>query len=193
MKKVYIIHGWEGSPDEPLLKWLASELSKDGFDIEVPVMPNTGSPVIKEWLSKIVEVAGTNPNQDCIFVGHSIGCQAILRYLEQLKGSEQVGGVILIAPWFYLSGLETEEEKKIAEPWIKEPINTFNVLKHVPRGKMVAIFSDNDPYVPEGNIEMFKDSFGTKIIIEKNMRHFTEGDGVIELQSALQAIRNILQ
>jgi len=31
VKRIFIIHGWGGSPDEPLLRWLKSELEKNGF------------------------------------------------------------------------------------------------------------------------------------------------------------------
>lgn len=38
MKKVYLIHGWSGSPNEPMHQWLVSELEKAGFDVEAPEM-----------------------------------------------------------------------------------------------------------------------------------------------------------
>lgn len=189
MKRVYIIHGWGGSPDEPLHKWLKSELEKSGFEVITPKMPNPNKPVIEEWVSKLKEIAGTTPDKDSILVGHSIGCQTILRYLEEIKTSGFVGGVVFIAPWLYLENLEREEERLIAKPWVDTKIHNPNVFKHIPQGKMVSIFSDNDPYVPEGNRELFEKGFGARIVVENNKGHFTAEDGVTELPSALEAIK----
>ncbi len=192
MKKVYLIHGWSGSPNEPMHQWLISELEKAGFDVEAPEMPNPDEPIIADWVNKLNEVVGPSPDRDVIFIGHSIGCQTILRYLEQLKSFGPVGGVILIAPWFYLSDLETEEEKRIGKPWLESQIEPTKVWKQVPKGKLVAIFSDDDPVVPmDINKEKFENGFGAKIIIEKNKGHFTAEDGVSELPSVIEEIKNL--
>ncbi len=148
-------------------------------------MPDTENPIIEDWVKKLKEVIG-NPDKDTILVGYSIGCQAILRYLEKLHPTERIGGVVFIAPWFTLTNLETDEERKTAEPWLNIPIKDTDVIKHVP--KIVAIFSDNDPFVPAENIELFKRRFDAEIIIEPEKGHFTVESGVENLPSALRAI-----
>ncbi|MFA5360436.1 MAG: alpha/beta fold hydrolase [Candidatus Paceibacterota bacterium] len=188
MKKVIIIHGWGGSPNEPLLKWLKSELEKNGFEVVVPEMPNSEKPNIKTWVLKLKEIV-EKPDKDTILVGHSIGCQTILRYLEKLHSTSMVGGVVFIAPWFTLSNLESDEEWRVADPWLNRSIRETNVIKHTP--KITAIFSDNDPYVPSENIEMFKKKFNAKVIVEHEKGHFTADDGVEKLESALNTILKI--
>ncbi len=187
MKKVFIIHGWSGSPSEPLHKWLAYELRKKGFAVEVPVMPNPDEPIIEKWVSKLNKVVGSQPDEDIILVGHSIGCQAILRYLAGLKTFGFFGGIVFIAPWLYLSGLENED-KNIAKPWIETQIDNTKIWKHVPKNKIVAIFSDNDPFVQKDNWEQFERLFGAKVITELGKGHFTADDGVDNLPSALEAV-----
>ncbi|MCX6813804.1 MAG: DUF1749 domain-containing protein [Candidatus Azambacteria bacterium] len=184
-KRVFIIHGWGGSPDEPLHKWLKAELEKKGFEVVVPEMPDSEKPVIKAWVSKLEEIVGA-PDENTILVGHSIGCQAILRYLEKLNPASKVGGVVLIAPGLILLNLEDEEEWRIAGPWLNTPIREADVIKHTP--KITAIFSDNDPYVPSENIELFKKRFNAEIIIEHEKGHFNAEDGVEKLESALIAV-----
>ena len=185
MKRVIIIHGWDGSPNEPLIRWLKKKLEEKGFGIEAPVMPNTEEPVIEEWVNKLEKVVG-RPDKDTILVGHSIGCQAILRYLEKMPPAARVGGVVFIAPWFTLSNLEEEESWQIADPWLKTPIKETDVIKHT--SKIIAIFSDNDPYVPSENIDLFKNRFNAEVIVESQKGHFTEDDGIKELPSALRVI-----
>lgn len=158
-KRVFIIHGWGGSPNEPLHKWLKLKLEKKGFKVIVPQMPNPEKPEIEAWVSRLEEIVGT-PDESIILVGHSIGCQAILRYLEKLNLISKIGGVVFIAPWLTLSNLESEEEWQVADSWLNTPIREIDVIKHAP--KMTAIFSDNDPYVPSENIEMFKRRFNAE-------------------------------
>jgi len=187
-KRVFIIHGWGGSADEPLHRWLKSELEKNGFEVVVPEMPNPEEPDIDAWVSKLEEIV-VAPDKDTILVGHSIGCQTILRYLEKLHSASKIGGVVFIAPWLTLSNLESEEEWRVAGPWLNTPIKETDIIKHSP--KITAIFSDNDPYVPGENIEMFKKRFNAEIVVEREKGHFTADDGVEKLESALNAILEI--
>lgn len=184
MKTVYIIHGWAESPDTPIHQWLKSELTKNGFKVVVPKMPYSKKPTIKNWLGKIKDVV-ERPNKDVILVGHSIGCQTILRYLEKLPSTVKVGAAVFIAPWLKLSNLD-KAEQQIADPWLKTRINEMEVVKHI--SKMVAIFSDNDYYVPIENKKLFERKFGAKTIVESKKGHFTEDDGVIKLPSTLKVI-----
>lgn len=185
MKTVYIIHGWGGSPEEPLLQWLKSELEKKGYKAVVPAMPDTETPVIDAWVAKLGEIV--KPGEDSILVGHSIGAQAIMRYAEKLPPEQTFAGAVFIAPWLTLI-LDENEEEAVARPWLTMPLQDEAIRQHLPR--MVAIFSDNDPYVPIENAEFFKDRFGAQVVMETSKGHFTAGDGVSELTSALNAIES---
>src|SRR3990167_5523753 len=98
MKRVFIIHGWGSNPKDDWFPWIKKELESKGFKVEIPVMPNTDEPKVNEWvgfLKKIVK----NPDKDTYFIGHSIGCQTILRYLENLDKKIKIGGCIFVAGW----------------------------------------------------------------------------------------------
>lgn len=184
MKRVFIVHGWEGSPGDCWFPWLKKKLEAKGFTVEIPSMPNPGEPIIKDWVNHIAGRVG-KPDQDTYFVGHSIGCQAILRYLEELS-DVQVGGVVCVAGFFRLPFLETEEEKVIAKPWLEEEID-FSKVKSC-AGKIAAIFSDNDPYVDLGDKELFEKNLGAETIVEHDKGHFSDDAGIKELPSALDAV-----
>ncbi len=192
MKRVFIIHGWEGSPKEPLHKWLKKKLEEKRFDVVVPEMPDTDKPKIKPWVSKIKEIA-INPDKNTYFIGHSIGCQAVLRYLETLDNNIKIGGVIFIAPWMHLDKQTIEEESEevieIVRPWVDTPIDWVKVKSHT--DKFVCILSDNDPYVPLTNKELFKEKLSAKVIIEKNKGHFDESSKIKELPIALKELLRI--
>ncbi len=187
MKRVFIIHGWEGYPEEGWYPWLKKELEKNGFEVFVPAMPNTDEPKINEWVGYLQNLI-PNPDENTYLVGHSIGCQAILRYLEKSE-NKKIGGVVCVAGWFILSDLETEEEKIIGRPWIETPID-FNKIR-MATDNFVAIFSDNDSVVPlKENEKMFREKLNAKIIIEQSKGYFSEGDGVKELPAVLDSILN---
>jgi predicted alpha/beta hydrolase family esterase len=189
MKKVYLIHGWDGSPEEPMLQWIKNKLEERNFKVIVPKMPNPSEPKINSWINKIRKVAGDLSEED-ILIGHSVGCQAVLRYMETLK-DKKVAKVILIAPWMYLDENtikeEGEEVKKIAKPWVETPIDWKKVKIHCK--EFIAIFSDNDPYVPLSNTNLFKEKLNAKILILNNKGHFDPSSGIKELPEILEFIK----
>lgn len=184
-KVVYIIHGWWGYPKEGWFPWLKKELEKRGFRVSVPKMPETERPKIRAWVSKLRKLA-KNADENTYFVGHSIGAQAIMRYLEKLPANTKIGGAIFVAGWTSLTN-QTTEEKPIAKPWINTKIN-FSKVKRSSK-KFVAIFSDNDLYVPfSKNSKVFKQRLGAKIILQHKKGHFSGSDGVKKLPVVLREL-----
>lgn len=181
MKSVVIVHGWDGRPDEAMLQWIRGEFEKKGYEAIMPTMPHPETPTIEDWVTKLQE---TVPKEgELILVGHSIGCQAVLRHIETLDEDRKIDKVILIAPWMHLDQNTIEEEgeevMEVAKPWMETPIN-FSKIKGIVGG-ITAIFSDNDPYVPLSNVDMFEKELGANIVIERNKGHFTESDDVTDL------------
>ncbi|MDD5165498.1 MAG: alpha/beta hydrolase [Candidatus Pacebacteria bacterium] len=178
MKRLIVVHGWGGNAQGSLVTWIGKIGAELGFETTVLDMPNTNVPTIDAW-TKHLEDNVYYVDQDTYFVGHSLGCQAILRYLEMNKGSS-LGGAILVAPAFVIADLVTQEDKDIARPWVDRPID-FASIRNM-NGKFVTIFSDNDQSVPmEGNKEVIEKGLGQKIIVEQGKGHFTKEDGVTEL------------
>ncbi len=82
------------------------------------------------------------------------------------------GGIVFIAGWFHLKGLESESERKIAREWLKTPINFTVAKSHIT--KSTAVFSGDDPYVPLSDSEIYKNEPGSSVIIQPKRGHFTE-------------------
>jgi predicted alpha/beta hydrolase family esterase len=87
-------------------------------------------------------------------------------------------------------GLESDEEKEIAKPWIETPIDLEKVKAVIPQ--TAAIFSDNDPYVSADNQEAFRDKLDSEIIIKHVKGHFSGEDGITELPIVLEKLLEIL-
>jgi predicted alpha/beta hydrolase family esterase len=148
-------------------------------------MPDTDYPTIEKWVDHLADEVGELEKED-ILIGHSIGCQTILRYLEALPKSKKCQKVILIAPWTKLKNLN-EEEKPIAKPWEETPIN-FEKIK-TKANKFIAVFSDDDPVVPyEENRKVFKERLGAEILTKHKMGHFSQDEGISEIPFLLDLL-----
>jgi len=185
VQRVFLIHGWGGSPNNDWLPWAKRTLVGKGYEVFTPTMPDTEHPKITPWVDTLKEIVG-QPRVDDVFVGHSIGCQTVLRYLEMLPENQKVSRVILIAPWWFLT-LDANEEQADADPWLKIDID-FGKIK-TKANKFVAVFSDNDPFVtPEKNLEFFRENLNPEIIVKRKMGHFIESDGVKDLPFLLKLL-----
>ena len=187
-KRIFIVHGWDGSPQNCWFPWLKNKLEEKGFFVEAPAMPNPEIPEVKSWVSCLRNAVGET-DENTYFVGHSIGCQTILRYIEQLPAESRVGGVVCVAGFFRLLHLETDEEKEIAKPWLETQMDFEKIKKHT--NKIIAIFSDDDPDVDLGDKELFKTYLNAKTIVEHRKGHFSDDAGIKELSSALEAVLEI--
>lgn len=186
-KRVFIIHGWDGHPEEGWFPWLKRVLEARGFFATALVMPNPRRPIIDEWIAAIRKAVGA-ADRDTFLVGHSIGAQAILRYLESLSADQRIGGAVFVAGWVTLASAAYEQEgdEETAKPWLEKPINWEKVKSRA--SGFTAIFSDGDPFVPLADVEIFQQKLDADIIIEHGKGHFSGSDGVIELPSALSAV-----
>ncbi len=185
MKKVFLIHGWGGSDSsEGWFGWLKTHLREKNIQITVFNMPNTDEPRIEEWMGFLKEnINLSDMDDETYFIGHSIGCQAVLRYLEMISEDIKIAGCIFVAPWMELDKNTIEEEGEevveIARPWMETPINFEKVKEHTTN--FLCILSDNDPYVPLSNKEFFEEKLGAKTIVKNNEEHFNETEKIPEI------------
>ncbi len=182
-KRVFIIHRWSAGPTDDWRLWLSVELQKLGYEVFVPEMPDTEIPKIEKWVGHLSQLVG-EPDENTFFVGHSIGCQTIMRYLETIN--KKVGGAVFVAGWFNLDNLEYGDVRDIARPWIETPIDKQKVKQALL--KSTLIISDNDSY---GYFEENKKAFqemGSKIVVLHDAGHITDVDGFTELPVILEEL-----
>lgn len=181
MKRVFIIHGWGGFPEEAWFPWLKQQLERKGFQVSVPSMPETENPKIETWVPFLTQQVG-QPDTETYLVGHSIGVQAILRYVQTLN--QPIGGILAVAGFFKLiPGSLQPEEEPIAQPWQTIPIDTEKVKEHAL--KISAIFSDNDPFVGLENQVLFGERLKAKTLVLPDKGHMGSSDGFKEIPEIL--------
>jgi predicted alpha/beta hydrolase family esterase len=184
MKRLFIIHGWEAAPTAHWFPWLKREAEARGFFVDALEMPNTEHPTLEGWLGHLQKSVGTL-DEKTYFVGHSLGCIAILRYLEALLEGQRAGGAILVAGF--------------SEPIEFEELNSFfpklldyeKVRRSV--GKIIAFQSSNDRYVPMRYGEILRDRLGAELIVIRNAGHFNTNTGFIQFPQVLEVLLRISQ
>jgi len=173
-KKVYLIHGWGGSSRGGWFDWLRDQLLEKDIEVRAFDMPDTDHPNIEAWVSFIKN--NILPlDEETYFVGHSVGCQAIMRFLETVDDPEiKIKGCVFVAGWFTLKeeATEDQEDKEVARPWLETEINFEKVKSHCKN--FLAIFSDDDPYVPVEDEKLFKKNLGAKTIMKSGEDHFNK-------------------
>lgn len=181
-KKVFLIHGWGGAPDEGWRPWLKEELEKHGFTVFNLSMPDTNFPKQEAWVKHLQAIVAV-PDENSYFIGHSLGAVAILRYLESLPGGTRVGGAIFVAGFDDNIGIDELSD------FFKTPINWEKIKSRT--DKFISIQSDNDPYNLAKYNEVFRDKLHAKTILEHNMFHFSGNDGTTKLPFVLKEILQI--
>lgn len=193
MKTIYLVHCWGGTSKDGWYPWIKEKLLSEYKNINVEMfdMPNTDKPEIKEWVNKLEEKV-LNLDENTYFIGHSIGCQSIMRYLEN-KNIDKIGGILFVTPWLELLpyAINDEESYKIAYPWLNTPINFENIKRIT--DNITCIFSDNDYFVPLNQIEKFKGLFNAKIVTVKDKGHISMEDNVYKLDEILEEMKLILK
>lgn len=167
------MHGWKGSPTSDWIGWTAQAFQKKGYEVITPMMPDTNCPVVEKWVGHLRSAVGA-VDENTYFIGHSIGCQTIMRFVETLNA--KVGGAIFVAGWFDLKNMESKEEEEIAKPWIQTPIDYAKVKVNLARS--VVVLGDDDPVVAyEETKKDFETRLGSEVITIPNAGHMTSGDG----------------
>lgn len=182
MKRVFIIHGYTGNPRKNWFPWLRSELENLGIAVTVPAMPNTLFPRLDRWLPHLQKVVGA-VDEDTYFVGHSLGCPTILRFLEALPDGQQAGGAVLVAGFAEPIHF-TELDSFTAGAWddakIKQSVS-----------ELVVINSDNDEHVPLTHGEHMRDRFGAKLVVLHDARHVNAKAGYVTAPFVMDELKQM--
>ncbi len=183
--RVYIIHGWEGTPESNWFPWLKRELeSVDAAEVYTPALPHTEHPLLGEWLEALSQEIN-RANESVFLVGHSLGVITILRYLESISAEARVGGVVSVAGFAESVGIEATAS------FFETPVN-FKKVKGA-CDAFVVIDSDDDPYVPMARGDTLEHELSAKRITLPSWKHFNTGAGITEVPIVLKELLEMVR
>jgi len=173
-QRLVLVHGYKGTPTNHWFPWLTEAMEKHGWDVAAPALPAPDKPVCGDWVKTIAEAAG-DVDDNTYIVAHSLGCIATLRFLESLPDGHACGGAILVAVFSETTDAGRSERRN---SFLEPPLNYEKVKASVK--KIVAIHSDNDPFIPLKNGEIMRDKLGAELHVVSNAGHFMKKDGFVE-------------
>lgn len=189
--RVFLIHGFNATPNDAWLPWLKQELKQRGIDVHVPQMPHPRWPYIHRWTDHLAAQVGVCDEQT-FFVGHSLGGQAILRYLATLPDDQCAGGAIFVGGfdrlriyWPYLICAYI-----CLGRWLLQPIDWKKA--HTNSKRFCAVFSDDDTWVPNQSNGCFRDQLRAKIRVLHGYGHFTGDEGIFRVPEVLDEILQMI-
>jgi hypothetical protein len=182
MKKVFLIHGFNGSPNSSWLPWLMAELKKEDVYASSLAMPNPSEPICTEWMKEIARHVDQNKGDDIYLVGHSLGVAAILNYVQSDMSGADIKGMVLV------SGRSIKSVNPKTEGFYRD--FDFTKIKKLV-GKIAVIHGDTDERVPFANGEKLANELGVSLITVKNGGHLTGSEGWRALPQALEALRGM--
>ncbi|MBP7823253.1 serine hydrolase family protein [Candidatus Gracilibacteria bacterium] len=179
MKKVFIIHGFEGSPNGGWRPWLMRELEKrDIYACALP-MPAPENPLCSEWVGEIKRQIVQNQQDDIYLIGHSLGGPAILRCLEQIQGVH-VSGIILVS-----SPSERNNNNKL-DSFLEKDFDFERIRQSAQ--SFAIIHGDNDSLVPLHNARFLAEKLHAKLMIIPNGKHLNGSAGCFQLPGCLDVL-----
>ena len=128
-RRLIVIPRWSGWPESDWYPWLERTLRAEPeslFDeIVIGDMPQPNLPIIEDWVGETLRLMGDDAEilAKTVMIGHSVGCQAILRSLARLSPGMAVHGSIFVAGWF-----DVDSPWPAIEPWV-QPIDGMEQAK----------------------------------------------------------------
>lgn len=100
-----------------------------------------------------------------VLVGHSVGCQVVLRHLAVAR--RPVDRVVLVAPWFTV-----DEPWDTLRPWLDTPLDRARVRASV--GRVDALVSTNDPFTADwaATADALERDLGADVLVVDDAGHF---------------------
>jgi len=201
-KLLLVIHAFGGHPGKFWYRKLADSVQATHPTAEVKILRMTqpSVPVIEEWVNDLErylqDATACGRQLDVYLIGHSVGCQTIIRYLALEHASEtftggratlRLGAVICVAGWF-----EVVNPWPTIQPWCTTPIDcaTARQLLLTFGTPLVLVISDNDKYTPDYhlNASQWSTRLGAKVEIIAGRQHFGSRNQVALLDIIHEAI-----
>ena len=136
MKQVYIIHGYDDTPEKHWYRWLEQALKAENISTHCLAIPNPADPNVAVWvgtLEKELEITS-----ETVIVAHSLGTITTLCYL--LKTDKEPKGIVLVSGF-----CEEVPHFESLNPFV-EHLRSYHRVPKI--GKGIVIASDKDSIVP---------------------------------------------
>jgi serine hydrolase len=179
--RVVVVPRWGGGPDSDFYPWLERSVPP-GLRVERLALPDPDQPTIDAWVPRVREaLGGETERARTILLGHSVGCMAAMRALDE-PSVRPVYALICVAGWWTV-----DEPWPTIRPWIDTPFDTAKVRANARR--VHVIVSDNDPFTADHRetVARFERALGAGTTVVRGGLHFNRQAEPVVLE-AISAI-----
>ena len=187
--RVVIVPRWAGDPRSDWYPWVTAELGRShpGLRVDALALPNPSAPVIDQCVAALEAELGLDlaALASTLLVGHSVGCQALMRYLADQAPVADGGPVptlVCVAGWWTI-----DEPWPAIRPWLDTPIALPRLRANTNR--VITLISDDDPFTRDwrANKATWEQRLDADVRLSVGGRHFNaaEEPAVLELIRAL--------
>jgi hypothetical protein len=175
-RQAIVVPRWGGTPAHDWYPWIVAE--REGR-IRVLDLPDPETPTITAWPEAIAGVLRERGNAlaDTVLVGHSVGCQAVLRALGRLPEDARVHAVLCVAGWWTV-----DAPWETIRPWMDPPPDVGRIRGIA--GSVHVLLSTNDPFTAdyEHNAGLWRSRLHAHVTVIDDAKHFnaTEEPAVLD-------------
>lgn len=180
MNKLCVAARWQGDAFSDFYPWLETQIAP----VEVAhaeLGPTRQAPTLEASVAAIdAAVARLGGPDGVVVLGHSAGCQALLRYLAGLPADARVAGVVLVAAWTTIDAPWRE-----IEPWLGLEHDWERVRGSADR--ITVLLGDDDPFTRDhrANAAFWRERLGVVARVLPGRKHFNRP----EESDVLDAVR----
>lgn len=185
MKKVFIVPGYQASPDQHWFPWLFEKIKNEGAECDFIRISSATQPDFNVWKTAIQQQL-TSLNQDTIIVAHSLGCMSVLDYLSHSNDGHQLKALFCISGFY--DDLTTLPE---LNGFIKQAKIQDAKVRHSTQQRYVFL-SSNDQVVPAPLTIRFGHLINAQMIEVKDAGHFMQEDGFHEFPQLWDRLKLLL-
>lgn len=178
--RVFVVPRWSGTAASDFYPWLEHELARraPGLRLEVaPLRPAPDRPEIEACLEALADLAPART----LLVGHSVGCQVLLRWLARLPEGVAAPALLCTAGWWTV-----DRPWDTLRPWIETPFDHARAAARCAR--IEVLLSDDDPFTSDAaeTARRFAERVGARVQIVPGRRHFNAPEEPAVLEAVLQ-------
>lgn len=170
--KVVIMPRWGGGPGNDWYPWISEVYAALGTaELEVLAPPDPGTPTIDAWVGHLRAALGDDPSTlaRTVVVGHSVGCQAVLRWAASLPSDRRLGALLLVAGWW-----RVDEPWATLEPWTELDYELERVRTVAPRPQVMLGL--DDPFTADyaANARLWEERLDARVFAVPGAKHFND-------------------
>jgi predicted alpha/beta hydrolase family esterase len=190
-ERVCIVPRWAGRADSDWYPWIRAELAEahPGLEVRMLDLPNPAAPVIDQCIASLRAELGDDlaALRETLLVGHSVGCQALMRYLAGLEPRSEgdaVEHLVCVAGWWTI-----DEPWPSLRPWVDTGFDLARLRRAV--AGVSVLLGDDDPFTHDwrANQALWEQRLDARTKLVPGAKHFNASAEPSVLELIRESIR----